>query len=51
MKKSVYNFIDFALLIIDPKMLLYKLLGLPNLTKTWVFYVYKLIQIIMVDKD
>ena len=45
------SFIYFALLIINLKVIQKVLLGLSKLTKVQVFYIYKLINIIMVNKN
>lgn len=43
------KFINFTLLIIKLEMILRELLGLANLTKTWVFYIFKLSKAIIID--
>lgn len=51
MKKSIYNSIGFALIIINPKILLKKLRDPTNLFKALIFYIQKLIKVVIVDKN
>lgn len=50
-KHSIYSSASFVLLIISLKIILKELLSLTNLTKTQLFYVYELIEVIMVGKN
>lgn len=47
-KTSICNSISFALLIIDPKMIFKKLLGLSDLSRAQVLYIYKPAKVIII---
>ena len=50
-KKSIYNYIYFFLIIINKKVVIKKLLGLINLIKAEIFYIYKLVKVDIIYKD
>ena len=50
-KKSIYNYIHFFLIIINKKVVIKKLLGLINLIKAEIFYIYKLVKVDIIYKD
>ena len=50
-RQRVCNSVGFSLVIIDLKIILRELLGPPDLTKTQVLCIYKLMKIVVVSKD
>lgn len=49
--KGICSSIYFALTIIDPKIVLKKFLGLPDLIKAQTLYIYEPTKIVVVDQD
>ena len=47
-KESICSFFCFSSIVVDPKMVTRKLLGLPDLIKAQAFCIYKLTKIVMV---
>lgn len=47
-RKSISSFISFALIIIDPEIISGELLSPINLFRAQVFYIHKIVQVVMV---
>lgn len=50
-KKSICNSIGLVLIIIDPKIIFEKLLGLLDLTKAQTLYIYQLTGVFIINKN
>lgn len=48
-RKSIYSFIDFVLSIINLRIIFEKHLGLLNLIKAQIFYIFQLTDIIIIN--
>ena len=49
--ESISNYIYFALLIINPKVILREFVGLINLSRAQTLYIYEIIEVIVICKD